>query len=776
LIGHRSFDYRVAYQKDGPIVPDRKLGAFIGVFTPTILTILGVIMYLRFGWVAGQVGLAKTLFIVVLANIITLITTLSFSAIATNIRVGVGGAYYIISRSLGLEFGGAIGLPLFLAQTFSVTLYAFGLAESLRILWSGMPVQLAAFLIVVAVGALALRGSKMALRAQIPIMVLIGVSLIALAIGAFVGPQVTAVETSTPLAPGFWVVFAVFFPAVTGIMAGLGLSGDLSDPIKAIPRGALGAMLVGFAFYLIIPFLLIKGASAEALRQEPLIWTRIAPLGALLVLPGLWGAIFSSAVGSVLGAPRTLQALANDGLAPRILGRVSRRFSEPVPGLVVTLAIALAAVLLGNLNAVAPVLTMFFLTVYGLVNIVAALETLSGDPSWRPRLRVPWPVALVGGVACFTVMFLISAKAAMAAIVLEILLWTYLARRERQAGWGDVRRGVYESLIRWSLVRLGRRPMTARNWRPHVLVFVDDAERRLDLIRFGTWFSQGRGVVTVCELVVGDLLAKDISVGAAEQKIQQTLKRKGLAAFGEVDVVRDVISGITDVAQANGFGGLDSNTILLGWPRDVERTIEFLHVVNRLEQLNKSVVIGRMQPGFIPRESVRRVIHVWWGGLQNNSDLMLLLAHLITRNPEWRNSTIKILSVASNELMKDNTEKYLENLIPAIRITAEAIVMTHPKDRTIKEIIHERSVEADIVFLGLAPPPKSEDMLAYAERMIELSEPLRTVFFVKNSSLFVGRLMQTSEEVAADTGPTPAFPDPPSQNSENRSADETKVP
>ncbi|MBU1701319.1 MAG: Na-K-Cl cotransporter, partial [Candidatus Eisenbacteria bacterium] len=695
------------------------------------------------------VGLVKTLIIVALANGITLITTLSFSAIATNIRLGGGGAYYIISRSLGLEFGGAIGLPLFLSQVFSVTLYAFGLAESMRILWPDVPVQPAAFVIVIAVGALAYRGARLALSVQTPILFFIALSLGALVFGVLFGPGVTAVSDLPAPRSDFWVVFAVFFPAVTGIMAGLGLSGDLRDPIKSIPRGAIGATLVGFIVYLLIPFILIKGASFEALRQEPLIWTKIAPLGAILILPGLWGAIFSSAVGSILGAPRTLQAMASDGLVLSFLGRGSKGGSEPIVGLIVSIIIALAAVMLGDLNAVAPVVTMFFLTVYGMVNLVAAVESISGDPSWRPRLHVHWAFCLLGAVGCFAVMFLINAKAAVAAIIIEILLWAFLARRERQAGWGDVRRDIYEALIRWSLVRLSRRPMTARNWRPHVLAFVDSAERHLDLIRFGTWFSQGRGVVTVCELVVGDLIMEKIDFREKEEKISRTLKRERLVAFGEVDIVPDVISGITDVSQANGIAGLNSNTILLGWSRNPEKRVDFLRVVNRLEKLGKSVIIGRIQPGLIPRENEERIIHVWWGGLKHNSDLMLLLAHLITRNPEWRSSQIVILSVASNEHMKANTEHYLESLIPAIRIVAEVQVMIAEKDRTIKEIISEKSAEADIVFLGLDPPENDKDIIKYATYLEEFSEPLRTVFFVKNSSLFVGQLVQTWDEVAA---------------------------
>ena len=721
----------------------KKLGAFLGVFTPTILTILGVIMYLRFGWLVGHMGLHQILLIVIMANAITMITTLSFSSVATNIRVGVGGAYYIISRSLGLEIGGALGLPLFLSQAFSVTLYSFGLAEAMRFVWPNLPLQPTAFAIVVAVTLISFSSAKLALKIQIPLMMLIGLSLAALITGAvmrFPGLKMIPIVPSNDIP--FWAGFAVFFPAVTGVMAGLGLSGDLKDPGKAIPIGAILAVITGFIVYMAVPFILAVGASPEELQNDTLVWTKVAFFGSWFVFPGLFGAIFSSAVGSMLTAPRTLQALARDRIAPKWLGKITGDWHELLPGFIVTLIIALAGVMLGDLNAVAPVVSMFFLTVYCIINLVAALESLSKDPSWRPKIRIPWPINLLGAIGCGFAMFLINPLAGTVAIVVEIIIFVVISRREKKAQWGDVWRGLYESLIRWALIRLAKRPMSPRNWRPHQLVFVKDVEKELDLVRFGDWFSQQRGLVTACQLVVGDLMTGKWDLLKMQKDIQDILNSERFVVFSEVDVVPEVVDGIVSVAQANGMAGIESNTVLLGWPDDRKLLSEYLKVMRQLERLNISFIMGRIRPWNVYRRTgIERTIHIWWGGLQRNGDLMLLLAYLLTRNPEWRNARVKILSIASNDMMKQETERELEFLIPETRIEAESRVFIKPPDKSIQELIYEISRNAEVIFFGLAIPEEGGEM-EYAERIEALAGDLPLVFFVKNSCVFMGDLLK----------------------------------
>ena len=733
---------------------NNKLSTFYGVFTPTLLTILGVIMYLRFGWLVGHLGLYKVIPIVLLANMITLITTLSFSAVASNTQIGAGGAYYVISRSLGIEIGGAIGLPLFLSQALSVTLYAYGLAESLRFVWSTLPLQETTFGVILAVGALAYLGAEKALKAQLPLLLLVFMSIMALGIGALLNARVDSIPLGGGTGQiGFWKGFAVFFPAVTGVMAGLGLSGDLKNPMHSLPRGAFAAVLVGLVVYLIVPVLLVIGATGDELRNDPLVWTRIAPFGALLVLPGLWAAIFSSALGSILGAPRTLGALARDGLAPRFLSRVKNGQPDLVPALIVSLLLALAAVMLGDLNTVASVVTMFFLTVYGTINFVAAFESLSGDPSWRPSLGSPWAINFLGGVACLAVMFLINPVVGLIAVVLELALWLALSRSERKSGWGDARRGLYETLIRWALVRLARHPMTPRNWRPHLLVFVDDIRAELDLVRFGDWFSQGRGVVTVCKLLVGDLMNDPPESDTSRDEMREVLAAEGVVAFPEVDIVPDLVDGIVDVAQANGIAGISSNTILLGWPSKPQLQVDFLRAMRRLETLKKSLIFARIRPQLLyPRSNAERRIIIWWGGLQRNGDLMLLLTFLLTRNSSWRRARVHIMSLATTPLAKQTSEKFLQELVDEIRIDAEIRVLLKDPEQKVADVIRSESKDAEVVMLGLATPERGKEA-EYAQRLEALSEGLTNVFFVKNASLFVGDLVTPEIEEEPEAEP-----------------------
>lgn len=742
------------FLRTGSPTADQKLGAFLGVFTPSILTILGVILFLRTGWVVGNVGLHSAIVIVVVANSVTLATALSLSAVATNMRVGAGGAYYMISRSLGVEIGAAIGIPLFLAQAFSVTLYAFGLAESLQLIWPALPQRPIAALTVLLVALLAAQGAGLALKLQIPIMGGIALSLVVLLIGA---AQSAPDNTSLAGIPGgepFWTVFAVFFPAATGLMAGVSLSGDLRRPERSIPLGTIAAVLVGFLVYLGVVIALALTATPSELVKDNLIWFTLAGGLSFLIFPGLWGAIFSSAVGSVLGAPRTLQAMVDDRVLPRFVGLKLAKIDGPGVPLLISLAVALGAVALGDLNAVAPALTMFFLTTYGMVNLVAGVEKLTGDPSFRPTLRIHWAISLAGAVGCFWVMFLISPLALGVAIVVEVTIYLLMRRRALVAPWGDLRRGALVALVRSTVLQLKRLPNDPRNWRPNILLFAGDVTRRSNLVRFASWLVQDRGILTVADLRVGRLSEIGSQVAQWKKRLNHDLDNLGVAAFGEIEVVDDFAQGAVSVAQANGIAGIESNTVMFGWSEKNHRCANQLRIIEQVTTLGIGAVICNSRKLDISRRQRRR-IDVWWGGLQANGDMLTLLAHLLSLNPEWRDATITIKSIATSQMMLERNQLLLEQMIHFARISATPEVMLRSPDMTVVEMICQQSASADVVFLGLRPVKSGEEE-EYADRLKDFVENLPSVLLVRSAGEFRGRLLgHEAESRSHDTGEIP---------------------
>jgi amino acid transporter len=678
------------------------LSTFGGVFTPSILTILGVIMYLRFGWVVGNVGLGGTLVIVSLSTAITLLTALSISAIATAQQVRTGGAYYMISRSLGIESGGAVGIPLYIAQALSVALYTIGFAESVVRVFPELDEKLVGVVTTVGVALLALKSARAAIRAQYVIMGAIGISLLSLVLGGPIDSAATASSgTTTVESPGFWVVFAVFFPAVTGIMAGVNMSGDLRDPGRSIPRGTLMAVGVGYAIYMSIPILLSRWAPATELVSDPLIMKRMAFWGDAILL-GVWGATLSSAVGSILGAPRVLQALARDGVLPdafRWLGRGAGPDDEPRVGTAVTFAIALTTVLLGNLNAIAPVLTMFFLTTYGVLNVAAGVERFLRNPSYRPKFRVHWAVSLLGAVGCGAVMFLINPLATTVAIVTVATIYFWLERKELRSEWGDVRRGIWMTLTRAGLFRLRDAP-DPKNWRPHILVLSGAPTRRWHLIDLASSLSHNKALITVSTVVTSATFDKE-RLSGLETTIHDYMERKGIRCLVRAVSAPSPFDGATSLVDLYGLGALVPNTVLLGDSESPERREEYCRMIDHFfrSKRNTAIVRYNSERGF----GRRRNIDIWWGGLKGNGSLMMILAYLLRTSLSWRGARVIVKMVVPSADAVPTVARNLQRLVDDSRTGAVSSVI--PADgRPFDEILRDSSANADLIFMGMAEP------------------------------------------------------------------------
>ena len=718
------------------------LNAFEGVYTPSILTILGVIMYLRFGWVVGNVGLVGTLAIVTLATSITFLTSLSIAQIATDRVIRVGGAYYMISRSLGIETGGAVGVPLYFAQALSVALYTIGFAESLVAVFPHLNLKGVAIFSTVAVAFLALTSAKLAIRAQYFIMAAIVLSLISFGLGQ---PLVEVPLGWNPLPePGenFWQVFAVFFPAVTGIMAGVSLSGDLREPSKSIPVGTLAAVGTGYVIYMILPLFLAYRGDQATLIQDPLMMQKSALWGSA-ILAGVWGATLSSAIGSILGAPRVLQALAHDGILPRWLrwvGQGSGPDSEPRLATVLTLGVALLAIVLGDLNQIAPVLSMFFLTTYLVLNVAAGLEGFLQSPSFRPTFQVPWFLSLLGALGCLVTMFLINSTATLlaAAIVIGVYLW--LEQQQLRSAWGDVREGLWRELAQMAILQLASQPPDPKNWRPSVLVLSGAPTKRWHLIELAKTFTHSRGIITVASVLPQDTYdpARKRALAAT---IRDYMEKRGVQGFVHLARSENAFKGAIQLVETYGFGPLAPNTVILGDSEESGHREQYCHMIEQFHRANRSVVVWRDGQGLgLGR---RRYIDVWWGGLQSNGGLMLILAYLMRTSLEWQGSEVRLKLVAPTEAAAQSTLANLQGLVQQLRIGASAEVLV-AGDRPFRDILHESSQDADLVFLGMSTP--GDRFRDYYENLQTLSSGLPTTLFVLASQ------DMAFEEILIETG------------------------
>ncbi|MDX1419246.1 MAG: Na-K-Cl cotransporter [Rubricoccaceae bacterium] len=688
------------------------LSTFGGVFTPSILTILGVIMYLRFGWVVGNVGLWGTLAIVTLSTAITFLTALSIAAIATDQRVRTGGAYYMISRSLGIETGGAVGIPLYLAQALSIALYTIGFAESVVRAFPGLDEKAVGLVTTVAVAVLALVSAKVAIRAQYFIMAAIALSLLSL----YLGSPLEAAEVAAA-APaereGFWVVFAVFFPAVTGIMAGVNLSGDLREPSRSIPRGTFAAVGAGYLIYMTLPVVLFFRAPTEALLTDPLVMRRIAVWGDAILL-GVWGATLSSALGSILGAPRVLQALARDGVLPERLGWLGRGSGDddtPRLGTGVTLALALLAVWFGDLNLIAPVLTMFFLTTYGVLNVSAAIERLLMSPSFRPTFRVHWALSALGFLGCLAVMLLINWAATVVAVLFVLATYVWLERRSLETTWGDVRRGLWMAVTRAGLLRLREEP-DSKNWRPHLLVLSGAPTKRWHLIDLASAITHNRALLTVSTVLTAPHVPAERQQ-ALEASIREYLARRAVQGLVRVIPAPNAFAGAERLVDAYGMGALTPNTVLLGDTQSPEHRARYCAMIEHFYRTRRNVVIVRDDEdrGY----GQRRRIDVWWGGLKGNGGLMLILAYLVRSSLEWRGSRIHLKMVVPTPEAAADARENLRAVVAATRTGAVLDVIVGD-GQPFESLLRENSAGADLVFLGLAPPdadPETDDFERY---------------------------------------------------------------
>ena len=405
------------------------------VFLTAISTILGAVMFLRFGYAVGEVGFLGTLLIILVAHMVTIPTAMALAEIATNQKVEGGGEYFIISRSFGVNIGASIGLALYLSQAISVAFYIIAFAESFEAIkpwilsefgyeiYDNRIFSVPALLLLI--GLMITKGADLGMKALYVVVAILGVSLVMFFFGT---TDYAATYDSSLLFSnvdsdkGFFFIFAIIFPAFTGMTAGVGLSGDLKDPKKSIPTGTLAATIVGMIIYIFIALKLAYSASPDDLVNDQLVMSKIAYWGPIIPL-GLAAATISSALGSFMVAPRTLQAIGSDNVIPNqkvndFVSKGTAKNNEPKNATIITAVIAIIFVMMGDVNAVAEVISMFFMVTYGSLCLISFMQHFAADPAYRPSFKSKWYLSLMGAILCIYLMFKINAVYAVASILL----------------------------------------------------------------------------------------------------------------------------------------------------------------------------------------------------------------------------------------------------------------------------------------------------------------------------------------------------------------------
>ena len=684
-------------------------GTFQGVFTPSILTIIGVVMYLRFGWMLGHVGLTRSLLLVVIGSSITFLTGLSISALATNMRMKGGGAYFMLSRSLGLETGAALGIPLALSQAIGVSFYVAGFAEAL--VNSGLPVvsgwspQTVGLVTLTTLALVSSFSADLALKSQYFIMAAIAFSLVSFFLGGTPENLTPPAPADVPTPLGFWPVFAVFFPAVTGILSGLGMSGDLKNPAKSIPLGTLAAVLTGFAIYMAVPIALDAMVSdASVLRTDTMILQKCARWQ-MPILIGVWSATLSSAVGSFLCAPRVLQALSRDRLLPAFFGRGFGASDDPRLGALFCFGVAAAGICLGDINLLAPVLTLFNLSTYGLLNFVAAFEEMMANPTWRPSFRVKAVFPLVGFIGCLSAMFMISPGWTFVALACEGGIYWFVARRALRARWGDMRTGLMAALARFAFRRLGRDVHVERNWRPNLLVMTRLPIQNRRTLELAHAISDGRSLVTIAS-VLPEELADDARMSELRDSILRTTEKMDLEAEVKLLAVSDDWAGMVELIRSYGFGPIVPNTVVLGLPEE-KNVGAFAGIVRQLAHRRKNLIAA--DGGKEGTEGA--FIDIWWRGTNGNGGLMLALAYLLQRGDAWQSRRLRVNMIVHSRTPAE-AEAVLSDFLRDARLQAETRIIVSDGKPFI-ETIDAHSADAAETFIGLRAPEADESEAAY---------------------------------------------------------------
>ena len=694
------------------------------VYFTAASTIMGAILFLRFGAAVGTLGFWGAFGLIILGHLITIPTALAISEIATNTRVEGGGEYFIISRSFGLNIGSTIGIALYFSQAISVAFYIIAFTESFEPLFNWVNTNFDFHLprqaiSVPALGALAFvvlkKGSGLGLKMLYIVTGILAVSLLFF----FVGSPIDAGDDPMR-APGnnfgffngssFFVMFAICFPAFTGMTAGVGLSGDLRNPSKSIPLGTIGGTLTGLVVYFLIVWKLSISASQTDLLSKQLIMSDIAIWGFLVIPIGLAAATFSSAIGSILVAPRTLQALAGDKSFPvknvnHFLSKGKGESREPLNASIVTVIVAFIFVMMGDIDAVAQIISMFFLITYGTLCLISFLNHFGSPPSYRPRFKSKWYFSLGGFLLSVWVMFKINPFYTVLSYVIIVIFYLFIEHSNKnQKGLGNILKGALFQLNRSMqiFIQKNRTTMESEEWRPAAVCISPNSFERGKILDLMCWISHRHGFGTYFHFIEG-YYEKQTHARSQEvlKELIDVLKENENTLYIDTMISPSYKSAIAQVIQAPSISGMENNMVVFEYdktqPEELGRILENINFV-RAGDFDICIFAHGIAP-----IRYRNGIHVWIRNTdEKNTNLMILLGYIIMAHPDWKRSYIKIFNICTESQSK-NVKRELEELIAAGRlpITLTNIeIITLSGNQTVGEAVTQHSHHAGLTIIG----------------------------------------------------------------------------
>ncbi len=716
--------------KNLPLIKAKGFGT-APVFFTAISTILGAILFLRFGYAVGNLGFMGVIAIIIIGHMVTIPTALAISEIATNQRVEGGGEYFIISRSFGLNIGATIGIALFFSQAISVAFYVIAFTEAFEPFfdwWKShynfeLPRQVISIPAWLGLSVLILKkGASLCVKALYFVVAILVISLLLFFVGTTEYAQTHHVNLSSMKFlqnKNFFVIFAIIFPAFTGMTAGVGLSGDLKNPGKSIPLGTTLATVIGMVIYIFIARKLAISVSPGDLSSNQLIMSDIAMFGFIIIPLGLAASTISSALGSIMVAPRTLQALGADKSFPFrkfnfLIAKGKAETNEPYNASIVTIVIAFIFVALGNINDVAEIISMFFMVTYGSLNLISFLNHFGADPSYRPSFKSKPYISLIGFFMSIWLMFKINTVYAIAAIFLMVLIYLVINyyHKDRQ-GLQTIFKGALFQLNRRIQVYLQKTKKAKKRdtWRPSAICVSKDSFERDEAFNLLSWISYKYGFGTYIHLIEGyyskanQLKGKEL----LQLMIEQSEGKKGNVYIDTI-ISPSYTSAIAQIIQLPGISGMENNMIIFEFDKEANSNIDQISEVINLSKAGDYdvCVLGSTRRPIDPKKG----IHVWIKSSDyENSNLMIMLSYIILGHPDWRKGVIKIFDVCKEEDLVETKQNLIELVHTGrLPISSKNIKIIRKDDNVnIKTLINEKSYEAGLVMIGFLPEQLKHD-------------------------------------------------------------------